>query len=133
MSPRTKLFVQEGSIDHLYDSSLVRIISKSQEEEIRKKKPRKELVGIWYLKNVFLAFVIDDANHYSLDLSYLVRIIDSTKFNSVYNNFKCYSELSAIDKKSSNWIYPVDEQWSICTGDLVHNGSDSICFYLKSR
>ncbi len=134
MSTTTALFIQESEIDHLYDSTKFKEINLEQEKIIRLKKPRQDLVGISYLKNVFLAFAINQSNHSSLDLSHLVYIIDSSKFNYIYK-FNILTENDLKQKTfndfSTNWVYYIDKNWAISTGLLVHDGSDSICNYLK--
>jgi hypothetical protein len=133
MSTTTDLFVQEGTIDHLYDSTLFKEMSIDQEKFIRDKKPRKELNDIWYLKDVFLAFSISEANHKSLDRSYMIRVLDSAKFNSVYKKFVHIYNNDKLNNTISNWIYHIDDKWWICTGDLVHDGSDKVCKMLKDN
>jgi hypothetical protein len=133
MSTTTDLFVQEGTIDHLYDSTLFKEMSVDQEEFIRDKKPRRELNDIWYLKDVFLAFSITEANHKSLDRSFLIRVLDSTKFNRVYKKFVHIYKDEKLNNSISDWIFHVDDKWWICTGDLVHDGSDKVCKILKGN
>ncbi|MES2800194.1 MAG: hypothetical protein V4638_09280 [Bacteroidota bacterium] len=133
MSPTTELFVQEGTIDHLYDSSKFEIMTKEQEAIIHKRKPRLELTGTTFLKNVFLAFTINKANHYSLDHSYLVRVIDENKFKRVYFNLKDYKTLKGDKSKITNWYYPINKEWIICTGNIIHSGDSSICHFLNSK
>jgi hypothetical protein len=134
MSSTTNLFVQEATIDKLYDSTKFKIITREQEEMIRLKKPRRELTDVCFLKNVFLAFSINQSNHKSLDLSHLVYLIDSSKFNHIYK-FKVLTEKDFKQKNyddfSTNWVYFINKNWAICTGLLVHDGSDLICNYLK--